>query len=65
MLTDQNGAVTNVTFGKGYWSFLDLKKRFGEESVILTQNAHNNSCRLATNDYDVDLGDLAPLLGFT
>ena len=26
-LTRQDGTVTSVTFGKGYWSFLDIKKK--------------------------------------
>ena len=63
-LTDQNGVTTNVLFQEGYWSFLDLKKRFGEESVVLTTLPHNNTCRFSSNDYDVNLGELGPLLGF-
>ena len=50
-LTDQAGNLTNVSFGEGYWSFFDLKKRFAEEGVIL-------------NDYEINLGEVGPLLGF-
>ena len=63
-LTSQDGAVTNVLFGKGYWSFSDIKKRFEEEGIGLEANPHNNTCRIQSKDYEVNLKELGPLLGF-
>ena len=63
-LVDKDGAVTSVAFGKGYWSFLDIKKRFGEEGIRLEGNPHNNTCRIHTGELEVNLKEIGPLLGF-
>ena len=63
-LVDMDGAVTSVAFGKGYWSFLDIKKRFGEEGIRLEENSHNNTCRINTGKFEVNLKEIGPLLGF-
>ena len=63
-LTSQDGTVINVSFGKGYWSFSDIKKRFKDEGIGLDANPHNNTCRIQTKDYEVSIKELGPLLGF-
>ena len=64
-LTDQNGAVTNHMFGKGYWTFSDLQKEFAEHNVTLTPILHNGTCRISPLENTVDLGRIGPLLGFS
>ena len=57
-LTDQNGSVTQLFFGQGYWSFLDLQKEFAESNVTLTPILHNSTCRISSLEYTVDLGNI-------
>ena len=63
-LTDQAGTGTNVSFGKGYWSFDDIRTRLGEEGVRVEIISHNNTCRVHAGSYTVNLGDIGLLLGF-
>ena len=63
-LTDQNGAVTNLVFGQGYWTFSDLKEHFAQNDVAITPILHNNECRISSLVNTVNLGNIGPLLGF-
>ena len=42
-LTDRAETGTNVSFGKGHWSFDDIKTRLGEEDTKLESINHNNT----------------------
>ena len=63
-LTSQDGSVTQLVFGEGYWSFSDLQKEFAESNITLTPIPHNNTCRISSLENTVDLGNIGPLLGF-
>ena len=63
-LTDQNGAVTQLVFGQGYWTFSDLQKQFANENVTLTPILRSNMCRISSLNFTVNLGNIGPLLGF-
>ena len=64
-LTDQNGAVTQLVFGQGYWTFSDLQEHFAQNDVTLTPISHNNECRISSLENTVNLGNIGPLLGFS
>ena len=63
-LTSQDGSVTQLVFGQGYWTFSDLQKQFAESDVTLTPVLHSNTCRISSLENTVNLGSIGPLLGF-
>ena len=63
-LTSQDGSITNLVFGQGYWTFSDLREHFALNDVTLTPILHNNECRISSLENTVNLGNIGPLLGF-
>ena len=63
-LTAQDGSLTSVMVGRGYWTFEDLQKHLADEEVTLTSNTQNNPCRISSSKFSVGLGNIGPLLGF-
>jgi len=63
-LTAQDESITSVTLGEGYWGIEDIQKHLASEEVTLTANIHNNTCRISSSKFTVDLGSIGPLLGF-
>ena len=59
-----DGTRTVITFGEGFWTLFQMAKRFEEEGVKLTFNAHNNTCRIFCKDAQLELGQFGVLLGF-
>ena len=52
------------TFGEGYWTFHMMAERLAESDVKLDRNRYDNTCKIFSKDSDLNLKDLAPLLGF-
>ena len=63
-LTDDKGAVTNLLFGEGYWTFEDNANHLSKEGIILTPRPHNNSCGITSDQHTINLGNIGPLIGF-
>ena len=55
---------STVLFGEGYWTFGMISEKFGENGVQLERNRHDNSCKIFSKSGNVNLKNLAPLLGF-
>ena len=54
----------NVTFEEGYWTFHMMAERLAESDVKLDWNRYDNTCKIFSKDSDLNLKNLAPLLGF-
>ena len=63
-LIEANGQQTVLQFGMGYWTFDMISERLKLDSVNLTKNRHNNTCRIHSNEYEIHLGSFGLLLGF-
>ena len=59
-----DGTRTVITFGEGFWTLFQMAKRFEEEGIELTFNAHDNTCRIFCKDAQLELGQFGVLLGF-
>ena len=53
-----------VRFQEGYWSFNSIVERMREEAVTLKVNRHNNTCRIRSEDAQVNLENVGLLLVF-
>ena len=54
----------DVIFGEGYWTFHMMAEKLAESDVKLYRNRYNNTCKIFSKDSDLNLKNLAPLLGF-
>ena len=54
----------DVTFGEHYWTFHMMAERLAESDVKLDRNRYDNTCKIFSKDSDLNLKNLAPLLGF-
>ena len=54
----------NIIFGEGYWTFHMMAERLAESDVKLDRNRYDNTCKIFSKDSDLNLKNLAPLLGF-
>ena len=55
----------DVTFGEGYWTFHMMAERLAESDVKLDRNRYDNTCKIFSKGSDLNLRNLAPLLGFS
>ena len=55
---------TVIKFERGFWTLFQMAKRFEEEGVKLTFNAHSNTCRIFCKDAQLELEQFGVLLGF-
>ena len=51
-------------FSPGYWTFKLIASRLADESITLTSNPHNNTCRIFCQEESVQIGLVGELLGF-
>ena len=53
-----------ITVEEGYWTFGMISEKLEGDDVKLEAIVHNNKCKIQPIGGDLDLGKLAPLLGF-